>query len=142
MKRKRKNIRAACVIAMGACLIPLLAYGQAPDANVLKSEIAEAQNVQRTFADGLQHCAVLDGSRFYNSGQKRVIVLSELQTSLQNLVKDQIFNPQKKRLWIAADIDERMKTAQAQADREKNNCNLVAKLPEMVKKLAELESKR
>ena len=142
MKRKRINIRAACVIAFGACLIPPLAYGQAPDVNILKSEIAEAQNVQRTFADGLQHCADLDGTRLYNSGQKRVIVLSELQTSLQNLVKDQVFNPQKKRLWTAADTDERMKIAQSQANQDRRNCNLVAKLPEMVKKLAELESKR
>ena len=142
MKQKRKNTRRACVIAIGACLSPLLAYGQEPDAKVLKTDIAEAQNIQRTFADGLQHCAVLDGTRFYNSGQKRVILLSEMQTSLQNLVKDQVFNPQKKRPWAAADAEERMKTAQSQANQDRRNCNLVAKLPEMVKKLAELESKR
>lgn len=139
---KRKNIRGACVVVMGVCSIPLLAYGQAPAAGVLKSEIAEAQNVQRTFADGLQHCAFLDGTRLYNSNQKRVILLSEMQTSLQNLVKDQVFNAQKKRLWAAADAEERMKIAQTQANQDKRNCNLVAKLPEMVKKLAEMESKR
>lgn len=142
MKRKRKNIWTACIIATGAGLIPLLAYGQAPDANVLKSEIAEARNIQRTLGDGLQHCPVLDGTRFYNSGQKRIILLSEMQTSLQNLVKDQVFNPQKKRPWAMADADERMKIAQSQANQDKRNCGLVAKLPELVKELAELESKR
>jgi hypothetical protein len=135
--------RRAAAIALAAVLIPLRVDAQEPSpaAKALKSEILEAQNIQRTFADGLQACAVLDGTRFFNGGQKRVILLSDLQASLQNLVKDQVFNPQKKRPWTAADAAERVKLAQSQADLDKRNCNLVARLPEMVKKLAELESK-
>lgn len=140
---RARSWRNACAIALGAVLISLYAYAEEPNPAVmtLKSDISAAQNIQRLFADGLPHCAVLNGTSFYNSSQKRVIVLSELQTSLQNLVKDQVFNAKKGHPWSADDANESMKMAKTQADKDKYNCNLVAKLPELVKKLAELESR-
>ena len=135
--------RSACVIALGVGLIALHAYAEEPNPAVktLKSDISEARDIQRVFADGLQHCAVLNGTGFYNSDQKRVIVLSDLRTSLQNLVKDQVFNAKKGHPWTADDANDRMKSAQTQADQDKYKCNLVARLPELTKKLSELESR-
>jgi hypothetical protein len=145
MKRAADKFRRigamTCVMALAGGLIPLRA--NAEDRNLaiqtLKSDIAEAKNVQRIFADTLPHCASLDGNSFYNNAQKRVVLLSELETSVKNLVKDQVFNPQKKHPWTAGDAEELMKVGQLQAERDQRNCNLVAKLPEMNKKLNELE---
>ena len=125
-------------------LIPLHAYAEEQNLAIktLKGDISEARNIQRVFADGLQHCAALDGKSFYNNNQKRVVLLSELEASLKNLVKDQVFNPQKKHPWTVSDTDERMKLAQSQADHDRYNCNLVARLPEMTKKLSELEARQ
>jgi hypothetical protein len=141
---RARSWRSACAIALGASLIALHAYAEQPNLAVemLKSKILEARNIQRVFADGLQHCAVLDGTSVYNSSQNRVILLSDLQASLQNLVKAQVFNAQKKHPWTAVDADERMKLAQSQADHDRSNCNLVAKMPEMIKELTKLESRQ
>src|SRR5450759_4737306 len=75
---RARSWRSACAIALGAGLIALRAYAEEPNPAVktLQSDISEARNIQRVFADGLQHCAVLNGTGFYNSDQKRVIVLS------------------------------------------------------------------
>jgi uncharacterized membrane protein len=146
MKRMAVKIRrsgaVACVIALGAGLTALHAQEPSSAAKKLKTDISDAQNLQRVFADGLQHCDALNGTSYYNATQKRVVILSELKASMQNLINDQVFNAPKSHLWSKEDSDERMKTAQSQADKDKYNCNLVAKLPEMIKGLAALESKQ
>jgi hypothetical protein len=135
---------SACAIALGVGLTALNAYAQEPDPAIktLKTEISDARNLQRAFADGLQQCAVLNGTSYYNPTQKRVIVLSELQASMQNLINSQVFNSPKGHLWSKEDANEHMKIAKSQADKDKYNCNLVAKLPEMIKELASLESRQ
>jgi hypothetical protein len=149
MNRSAEKITrgGAMAIALAASLIASQAIAQEaslaanPAVKSLKSDINDARNLQRVFADGLPHCSELNGTAFYNATQKRVIVLSELQASMQHLINDQVFNSQKSHLWSKEDSDERMKAAQAQADKDKNTCNLVARLPDMIKELAALESK-
>jgi hypothetical protein len=132
----------AAVVFTIALAFPLHATAEEQNLVTLKKEITEAHNVERAFADGLQHCAALDGKSFYNDMQKRVVLLTELETSVNNLIKDRVFNPQKKHPWTASDAEERMKLAQLQAERDQRNCKLVARLPEMNKKLDEMETKR
>jgi hypothetical protein len=144
MQTIRRYGHSACIAALGTGLAVLHAYAQEanPAIKTLKADIAETQMVQRMFADGLKHCAELNGASFYNSNQKRVVLLSDVQSSVQNLVKDQVFNFKKRHLWTTADADESVALAQLQADKDKHNCDLVAQLPEMMKKLAELESRK
>jgi hypothetical protein len=142
---KRAASKRACAAALAIVVTAgFPAFAQEPDAAAkkLKNDISDAQNLQRVFADGLQHCAALNGTGFYNAVQKRVVVLSELRASMQNLINDQVFNAQKTHLWSKEDLDERMKAAQVQADKDKNSCNLVARLPDMVKELAAIEARK
>ena len=139
-----ERIKRGGAIAIAVGLMPLFAHAQEPNPAIktIKSDIAEAHNVQKSFAEGLPHCAALDGKSYYNGVQKRVVQLSELKTSVDNLVKDQVFNPQKKRPWNASDAEERMQLGRLQAERDRDNCKLVAKLPELTKELSALESRR
>jgi hypothetical protein len=124
--------------------LPLFAHAQEPNQAIttIQSDIAAARNVQKSFAEGLPYCAQLDGNSYYNGIQKRVVQLGELKTSMDNLIKDQVFNPQKKRPWNAGDAEERMQLGRLQAERDRDNCKLVAKLPELTKELRALESRR
>ncbi len=146
ISRKADRIKRSCAMAaaLAVGLPALQALAQEPDAAVktLQSDINDARNLQRVFADGLTHCAELDGKAFYNPTQKRVIVLNELDASMQNLISAQVFNAQKSHQWTKQDAEERMKMAHLQAEKDKASCNLVAKLPEMVKQLSSLESRQ
>ena len=94
---------------------------------------------QQTFANGLKYCSELNGKSFYYQLRNRILNLEEYFHSLENLVKAQVFNPDKRRPWTLQDAKERWEEVkkQAQADREK--CELVQSLPELEKRLAELQ---
>ena len=116
---------------------PLHAQNAAIDE--LKGKIFDARMAQQTFANGLKYCSELNGKSFYYQLRNRILNLEEYFHSLENLVKAQVFNPDKRRPWTLQDAKERWEEVkkQAQADREK--CELVQSLPELEKRLAELQ---
>ena len=65
--------------------------------------------------------------------------LDEYFRSLENLVKAQVFNPQKRRPWTLEDAKERWEEVKKQAQEDKQKCELVRKLPEHEKQLQELQ---
>ena len=105
----------------------------------LKGKIFEARMAQQTFANGLKYCSELNGKSFYYQVRNRILNLEEYFHSLENLVKAQVFNPDKRRPWTLQDAKERWEEVkkQAQADREK--CELVQSLPDLEKRLEELQ---
>ena len=116
---------------------PLHAQNAAIDE--LKGKILDARMAQQTFANGLKYCSELNGKSFYYQLRNRILNLEEYFHSLENLVKAQVFNPDKRRPWTLQDAKERWEEVkkQAQADREK--CELVQSLPELEKRLEELQ---
>ncbi len=116
---------------------PLHAQNAAIDE--LKGKIFDARMAQQTFANGLKYCSELNGKSFYYRLRNRILNLEEYFHSLENLVKAQVFNPDKRRPWTLQDAKERWEEVkkQAQADREK--CELVQSLPELEKRLEELQ---
>jgi hypothetical protein len=128
----------ACLII--ACLIPSVpvrAQNQAVDD--LKGKIFDARMAKQTFAGGLKFCNELDGKHFYFQARDRVLDLEEYHRSLENLAKQQVFNPEKRRPWTEQDATERWEQVQKQAVSDQANCQLVASLPALEKQLDELE---
>jgi hypothetical protein len=107
--------------------------------NTIKVEITEAENIQKKFGAALKHCHELDGKSFYMENQDRVLNVEQYHKSLENLVKDQVFNPQKKGPWTAADADARLKLVEKVAEHDKYRCEVAARLPTLQKELAVLE---
>jgi hypothetical protein len=128
-------------------LIPICALqAQSPAAgdlkakvNDLKSKIFEARMAQQLFVNGLRFCSELDGTNFYFAPRNRIIDLEEYHRSLDNLVGAQAFNPQTRRPWSAQDAQNRWEEAKKQAATDKQNCALVANLPEFEKQLQQLQ---
>jgi hypothetical protein len=118
------------------------AQAQDPAVNELKMKIFEAKMLQRSFAGGLTHCKELDGSNFYFEPRKRVLNLEDYHRSLQNLVKGEVFNPDKRRPWNQKDAQERWEQVQKIAQQDKAKCELVSNLAAMQKQVEELEKKR
>ena len=143
MKRFACSAMALCL--MPACLIlaclaasaPVRAQNQAVDD--LKGKIFDARMAKQTFAGGLKFCNELDGKHFYFQARDRVLDLEEYHRSLENLAKQQVFNPEKHRPWTEQDAAERWDQVQKQAVSDQANCQLVASLPALEKQLDELE---
>ena len=134
------SLMPACLIL--ACLMPsapLRAQNQAADD--LKGKIFDARMAKQTFAGGLKFCNELDGKHFYFQARDRVLDLEEYHRSLENLAKQQVFNPEKHRPWTEQDAAERWDQVKKQAASDQANCQLVANLPTLEKQLDELENK-
>ncbi len=101
----------------------------------LKAKISAAQNVQQSFARGLLHCSELDGKNFYFESRDRVLSLEDYHRSLQSLALQGSFNSETKRPWNIQDAEARWSQAQNLALQGKANCELVASLPDLQKKL-------
>jgi hypothetical protein len=114
-------------------------YAQNSPINELKVKIFDAKTLQQTFAKGLKFCSELNGTNFYFALRDRVFDLEEFHRSLGNLVKQQVFNPEKKRPWSEQDATDRWAQVQQEAAKDKSNCQLVASLPDLEKQLAELQ---
>jgi hypothetical protein len=71
--------------------------------------------------------------------RNRILDLEEYFRSLENLVKAQVFNPDKRRPWSLQDAKERWEVVKKQAQEDKEKCELVKSLPELEKKLQELQ---
>jgi hypothetical protein len=107
--------------------------------NEVKGRIFDAKMLQQTFANGLKFCNELNGSNFYFPPRDRVLDLDEYHRSLESLAKQQIFNPERRRPWTAEDAADRWEQVKRQAAKDKENCQLVASLPDLQKQLADLE---
>jgi hypothetical protein len=130
-------------LAFGVCamvLVPLSPLqAQNPAIDDLKGKIFDAQMAQKMYADGLKHCSELNGKTFYQRLHNRILNLEEYLQSLDNLVKAEVFNPEKRRPWSAADAKERQDAVKKEAQEDKARCDLVQSLPELQKQLQELE---
>jgi hypothetical protein len=101
----------------------------------LKGKISAAQIAQQSFGRGLPHCSELNGANFYFQSRDRVLNLEDYHRSLESLALQGSFNPETKRPWNKQDADARWVQAQQQAMKDKANCELVASLPDLQKKL-------
>jgi hypothetical protein len=128
---------ACLILACLAASAPARAQNQAVDD--LKGKIFDAHMAQQTFAGGLKFCNELDGKHFYFQARDRVLDLEEYHRSLDNLAKQQVFNPEKHRPWTDQDAAERWDQVQKQAASDQANCQLVASLPALEKQLDDLE---
>lgn len=116
-------------------------HAQNPTIDDLKGKIFDARMASQTFVNGLKFCNELDGKGFYFQLRNRVLVLDEYFQSLENLVKAQVYNPQKKRPWTMEDAKERWEEVKKQAKEDRARCELVKSLPQLEKQLQELEAK-
>jgi len=119
---------------------PLLA--QTAAINDLKGKIFDAKMAQQLFAGGLRHCSELDGTNFYLAQRDRVLNLEDYHRSLDSLAVQRVFNPETKRPWSAEDAQTRWEQVKKQALADQANCALVASLPDLQKKLAELQQQQ
>jgi hypothetical protein len=101
----------------------------------LKAKISAAQSVQQNFARGLLHCSELDGKSFYFESRDRVLNLEDYHRALASLALQGSFNPETNRPWNEHDADARWAQVQDQALQGKANCELVASLPDLQRKL-------
>jgi hypothetical protein len=131
--------RIVCGVISLCLLSPTFVCAQSPSIEELKVRIFDARALQQTFAKGLKFCNVLNGTNFYFALRDRVFDLEDFHRSLTSLVKQQVFNPDKKRPWSEQDATERWAQVQQEAVKDKANCQLVASLPDLEKQLAELQ---
>lgn len=133
MKRLGLALAAVWVVVPGAL------HAQTLTLNQLKSKVFDAKIVAQTFAKGLRFCKELDGTTFYFATRDRVLNLDDYDKSLQNLVRDRVFNPERKRPWSPEDAKGRMELVRKQALEDKANCELIANRANYEKQLHELE---
>ena len=94
---------------------------------------------ERTYERLLKCCKELDGDHFYFLPRDRVLKLEDYHRGLEALAKQQAFNPEKRRPWSEEDAAERWTAVQKDAVKNKEDCDLVASIPELEKKLQELQ---
>lgn len=136
----RRDVKRMLCGAIALCLIPCgQLYAEGPTINEVKGQIFDAKMLKETFAAGLKHCNELNGSNFFFPPRDRVLDLDEYHRSLENLAKQQVYNPERKRPWTKEDAAERWEQVQRQAIKDKENCQLVASLPELEKRLSDME---
>jgi hypothetical protein len=134
--------RAAAFVAFFSALTFAalgVARAQSVEINDLKGKIFDAKMAQQTFGRGLAHCAELNGTNFYLRQRDRILDLEEYHRSLENLAQQRTFNPETKRPWTMEDAVARWDQVQKQAAEDKTNCALIAHLPDMEKRLDELQ---
>jgi hypothetical protein len=127
----------ACIVGAAGFATPL--HAQTPAMNDLRGKIFDAKMAQQLFAGGLPHCSELNGTNFYFEQRDRVLNLEDYHRSLNSLALSQAFNPETKQPWNQQAADARWAEAQKQALTDQANCALVASLPDLQKKLQELQ---
>ncbi len=115
------------------------ARAQTAEINDLKGKIFDAKMAQQMFGRGIAHCSQLDGTNFYFRQRDRVLNLEEYHRSLESLAQQRAFNPETKRPWNEEDAVARWDLVRKQAADDQTNCQLIAHLPEMEKRLDELQ---
>src|ERR1700722_3829926 len=139
--RRRGVRRIVCgLIALG--LIPLgPIHAQGLSIDEIKGRIFDAKMLKQTFANGLKFCNELNGNNFYFPPRDRVLDLDEYHRSLESLARQQVFNPERRKPWTEEDATDRWEQVKRQATKDKENCQLVASLPDLEKQLADMEKK-
>jgi hypothetical protein len=138
----RIGVRLMAVLAIVfpfALAVADVARAQSVEINDLKGKIFDAKMAQQTFGRGLAHCSELDGTNFYFRQRDRILNLEDYHRSLESLAQQRVFNPETKRPWNEEDAIARWEMVQKQAAEDRTNCGLIAHLPEMEKKLDELQ---
>ena len=139
MRKSDRTVWLACAAAALAFAWAPAARAQTPEIDALKGKIFDARMAEKTFVNGLKFCGELDGKGFYFQLRNRVLQLDEYFQSLENLVKAQVYNPQKKRPWTIEDAKERWEEVKKQAQEDKAKCELVRSLPALEKQLDALQ---
>jgi hypothetical protein len=127
------------IVFLLALTVAGVARAQTAEINDLKGQIFDAKMAQQTFGKGLAHCSELDGTNFYFRQRDRILNLEEYHHSLESLAQQRTFNPETKRPWNEEDAIARWDLVQKQATDDRRNCGLIAHLPELEKKLDELQ---
>jgi hypothetical protein len=138
----RIGIRLMAVHAIALLLAPTVSTGaraQTAEINDLKGQVFDAKMAQQTFGKGLSHCAELNGTNFYFRQRDRVLNLEDYHRALESLAQEHTFNPETRRPWNEEDAIARWDLVQKQAADDRRNCSLIAHLPELEKKLDELQ---
>jgi hypothetical protein len=125
--------------AIALCLLPAAARAQNQTIADLKGKIFDARMAKQTFAGGLKFCSELDGQHFYLQPRDRVLDLDDYHRSLESLVRQKVFNPDKRQPWTEQDATGRWEQVKQQALKDKATCDLVASLPDLEKQLDDLE---
>jgi hypothetical protein len=81
----------------------------------------------------------LDGKNVFQRLHNRILNLEAYLHSLENLVKAEAFNPEKKRPWNAEDAKQRWEEVKWEAQEDREKCELVRSLPQLEKQLDELQ---
>jgi hypothetical protein len=129
------------VALLFAFILSDAAHAQTAEINDLKGQIFDAKMAQQTFGRGLSHCGELDGTNFYFRQRDRILNLEEYHNSLESLAQQHTFNPETRRPWNEEDAIARWDMVQKQAADDRRNCSLVAHLPDLEKKLDDLQKK-
>jgi hypothetical protein len=127
------------IVLLPALAVSASARAQTPEINDLKGQIFDAKMAQQTFGKGLAHCSELNGTNFYFRQRDRVLDLEEYHHSLESLAQERTFNPETRRPWNAEDAVARWDMVQKQAADDRRNCGLITHLPELEKKLDQLQ---
>jgi hypothetical protein len=142
--RMARQSKGAAWVACGAVAFGLLpctvGHAQNPAIDDLKGKIFDARMAQQQLGKGARFCENLDGKSFYYHLRDRVLDLEEYGHSLENLVKAEVYNPDKRRPWSLQDAEERLEEVKKQAAEDKQKCDLVRSLPQFEKHLQELEA--
>jgi hypothetical protein len=132
-------MRFVLTAAASTLIFSAHARAQNADINAIKGKIFDAKMMQQTFAGGLKHCNELDGTNFYFQARDRVLNLEDYHRSLDSLALQRVFNPETKRPWSQEDANARWEQVRKEANDDKANCALVASLPDLQKRLDELQ---
>jgi hypothetical protein len=128
--------------SIALCLMPLgLAYAQSLSIDEIKGRIFDAKMLKQTFANGLKFCNELSGNNFYFPPRDRVLGLDEYHRSLEALARQRVYNPERHRPWTEEDAADRWEQVKRQATKDNENCLLVASLPDLEKRLDDMEKK-
>jgi hypothetical protein len=124
------------------CLSPAgPVHAQGLSADEIKGRIFDAKMLKQTFANGLKFCSELNGNNFYFPPRDRVLDLDEYHRSLESLARQQVFNPERRKPWTEEDATDRWEQVKRQAAKDRDNCQLVASLPDLEKQLDDMEKK-
>ena len=132
-------LRIVFTVSLPALFISTSPHAQTAAINDIKGKIFDAKMAQQTFAAGLRHCSELNGTNFYYQLRDRVLNLEDFHRSLDSLAEQGVFNPETKRPWNQEDADARWDLVKREAASDVSTCALVASLPDLQKKLDELQ---
>jgi hypothetical protein len=135
----RMVLRVVLGVSLPALLATTSLHAQTAAINDIKGKIFDAKMALQQFAAGLRHCSELNGTNYYFQPRDRVLNLDDYRRSLDNLVLQSVFNPETKRPWNQQDADARWEQVKREAASDVTTCALVASLPDLQKKLDELQ---